>query len=411
LKIAIGIDVVGGGVFADTESMILEVQTTGASETFTLPLGNTSTYNFNIDWGDNSSDTITTYNDADLAHVYADAGTYTVTLTNNQQNFGQIRFDNGGDKTKLKKIKQWGTGFTWHNFDDAFFGCSAMDIEATDELDCTEMTSLNAGFRGCTSITTGANLVNIGAVSMKDIYTGCSSLTTVSQMSTELVTNFQGSFNGCSSLETWPITSTASATGMFAIFQNCSSLVTGGDINLSSTTGGVNTAGNIFINCSSLETVGTITLTGASFASFNYIFANCSSLTTVTFSGSLPASCVKLDSTFRNTALTTIPDLGYGNVEDWSSAFRDSTSLNSFDFSAFDYSSADDMGETWTGLTLLTSVYDQMIQDWSNNNVNTNVPVGAGGSKYTNSGATATAYTDLTVTRSPAWSIADGGAV
>ena len=47
----------------------------------TLPLISTGNYNFYVDWGDGSGNTITTYNQPEITHTYASASTYTVTIS------------------------------------------------------------------------------------------------------------------------------------------------------------------------------------------------------------------------------------------------------------------------------------------------------------------------------------------
>ncbi len=70
-----------------------------------LPLVLNGKYNFIVDWGDGSTNTITTYNQAETTHTYASIGTYTITIT------GYIRgwyFADTGDRLKLISITQWG---------------------------------------------------------------------------------------------------------------------------------------------------------------------------------------------------------------------------------------------------------------------------------------------------------------
>ena len=60
----------GGGA---NPAFLMTIDTTqpgSASDTFILPCGSIGTYNATIDWGDGSTSNITTYNDADLTHVY-----------------------------------------------------------------------------------------------------------------------------------------------------------------------------------------------------------------------------------------------------------------------------------------------------------------------------------------------------
>lgn len=55
--------------------------TTGADETISLPLLDGGIYDFTVDWGDSSSDTITAYDQAEVTHTYSVANTYTVTIS------------------------------------------------------------------------------------------------------------------------------------------------------------------------------------------------------------------------------------------------------------------------------------------------------------------------------------------
>ncbi len=122
--------------------------TTGSSETVALPLYNGGTYNFTVDWGDGSGiDTITAYNDSDLPHTYATAGTYTVTMVGTITGF---RFNNGGDKTKITTIENWGT-LNVGSYHSAFKGCSNLTSNATDSLDLTGTTDLLSMFEGATN--------------------------------------------------------------------------------------------------------------------------------------------------------------------------------------------------------------------------------------------------------------------
>lgn len=118
-----------------------------ASDTFILGAGNIGTYNATIDWGDGTTSTITTYNDADLTHVYSVGGVYQVKISGD---FNWIK--NGGDRLKVISIDNWGT-IQWLSLEAAFSSCSNMDILATDIPNVSMVTAFNSIFAACTSIT------------------------------------------------------------------------------------------------------------------------------------------------------------------------------------------------------------------------------------------------------------------
>jgi len=126
----------------DPDAFIFTVDTTkagSASDTFILRCGNTGVYNATIDWGDDTTSEITTYNDADLTHVYAAGGVKTITVTGT---LPWINVSNFGDRYKWTTIEQWGDVGTL-SMQRTFYGCRNMTVNATDHLvlpsDCFEM--------------------------------------------------------------------------------------------------------------------------------------------------------------------------------------------------------------------------------------------------------------------------------
>ena len=62
-----------------------------------------------------------------LSLEYATANTYTVSITGE---FPFLKFNNSGDKDKIKTIEQWGD-FPWHSMSQSFRGCSNLTYNAT----------------------------------------------------------------------------------------------------------------------------------------------------------------------------------------------------------------------------------------------------------------------------------------
>jgi surface protein len=171
------------------------------SDQITLPLESSGDYNFTVDWGDGNSSTITKaawdIDNTIATHTYSSAGVYTVSITGTIEGF---RFNNGGDKTKIVDIKQWGV-LRVGNGKEYFYGCSNLNSTAVDTLDLTGTTRLWAMFRG-------ASLFN-GDIGKWD---------------TSGITNMQLMFSGASSFNQyiggWD---TSNVESMWTMFSNASS--------------------------------------------------------------------------------------------------------------------------------------------------------------------------------------------
>ena len=128
---------------------------------FKLPLTSDGTYDLDVDWGDNTTDTITTYNQSEVTHTYATAGSYNVKCTPNNSTLIDILFNAGGDRNKIIDISQWGSV----EFKNAavFFNCNYLDVSATD-APAINTNNLSNLFRGCFSFNGAINHWDISGV-------------------------------------------------------------------------------------------------------------------------------------------------------------------------------------------------------------------------------------------------------
>jgi surface protein len=108
-----------------------------------------SGHNFTVYWGDGSSDSYTeTPATGYVAHTYLEEGTYYVKILGD---FPHIYFNNAGDRQKLLEIRNWGS-IAWMSFENAFYGCTNLTISAADVPLTSEVTSMAAMFRDCSSL-------------------------------------------------------------------------------------------------------------------------------------------------------------------------------------------------------------------------------------------------------------------
>jgi len=191
-----------------------------ASNQIQLPLDVGGIYNFVVDWGDGSQDTITTWNQAQTLHTYAVAGTYILTINGTIEGFV---FNGNGDRNKLLSISNWGT-LNLGNTGGNFSGCSNLNLSSVvGVLDLTATTNMDFLFANCTSLTTINNINQwdvSNVVSMVGLFLLCSlfndniSSWNVINVATfnstfELATLFNGSLNN------WNVSNCQDFSNMF----------------------------------------------------------------------------------------------------------------------------------------------------------------------------------------------------
>ena len=116
-----GCSMVGGIGAAILPDFVMTWTTTVSPQTITLP-ATSALNNFDIDWGDTNSETVTA---ANPTHEFAIAGTYTITVTGGGV-LPAFSFNDGGDKLLINDVTQWGdVGFV--DLTGAFYGCSNLD--------------------------------------------------------------------------------------------------------------------------------------------------------------------------------------------------------------------------------------------------------------------------------------------
>lgn len=198
------------------------------SDQISLPLVDDGTYDFVVDWGDDTTSEITSYDDTDRTHTYATAGTYTVTITGSIEGFSFLKQYNepsgaySGDSLKLIGISSWGI-LKPGNSGGCFMRCRNMLITATDTPDLSETTSCLYMFAYCTSIETIPNLAAWDVSTVTDMnYMFCEASKfngDVGAWNVSNVTTMRGMFSTASvfnqNLNTWNV---SKVTDMRALF-------------------------------------------------------------------------------------------------------------------------------------------------------------------------------------------------
>ena len=165
----------------DPNGFKMQIQTTAANQTFTLPTQSGYNYNATVFWGDGTQSNVTSHN-INNTKTYAVAGTYYIEI---RGTFDYLYFNNAGSSLLVKKILDWGSqyfdGFT--NMSSAFCGCSNLNTLAEGgikEKSGSSITDFSFTFYNCTSLSTlPADLFRYNTA----------------------VTNFSSAFNNCTKLQ------------------------------------------------------------------------------------------------------------------------------------------------------------------------------------------------------------------
>lgn len=125
----------------------IEITTTGASESVTLPLVSGYTYNCTVDWNDGAPVSVTAWDDPDATHVYASAGTRNVIITGACPAFSVNNVS--PIKTQITDVVTWGSAVDFDGFqyfENGLKGCVALSTLGDGPIITDGLASLKQAF-------------------------------------------------------------------------------------------------------------------------------------------------------------------------------------------------------------------------------------------------------------------------
>jgi hypothetical protein len=277
------------------------------ARTVTLPLINTRaegslSYDCIVEWGDGTAtSTITTYNDADRIHTYANNGTYDVNITGTMEGWS---FNNTGDKLKITKVLNWGETGIFNGFKylaHGFHGCTNLISIASGGITKSGTGILSDGFLwtfdNCTSLATipadlFKNMTSLTSHGFDGTFMECTGLTAIPAHLFDYNTGvaycaFQYTFYDCNNVSLTTIPTdlfkyniNAANSSFNATFYNCTHITSiPTDLFRYNTSVGTSGFYETFRGCTSLATIpGALFKYNTSCTSFYKTFLNCSSL-------------------------------------------------------------------------------------------------------------------------------------
>ena len=317
---------------AGSDSFVFSVKTDNAGSTLTnqfqLPLISASTVNAVVDWGDGSSDTITSYNQAETLHTYASSGEYTITMSGVINGW---QFNNTGDRNKILDLQNFGTfELDSTTAELQFWGCNNLVISSSDDGNYENATNFFRTWQNCISLLSFPLIDTSSGINFGNAWASCSSLTSFPLIDVSSGTNFSYTWSGCNSLTSFPLIDTSSGTNFTRTWASCSSLTSFPLIDVS--------IGTIFYaaweSCSGLTSFPLLDVSSGT--NFGYTWIGCSSLT------SFPLLDVSNGTFFGNT-------------------WQNCTSLTSFPANMFDTCSATNFTNAFLNTNLSQTSIDNIL--------------------------------------------------
>ena len=377
---------------------------TGSSNNnqFKLPLIDFGTVNFKVDWGDNSSNIITTWNQAEVTHTYASIGTYTIVITGTIRSF---RFLSTGDRLKLLNVSRVSALII--NFGQAFAGCENMTWTAIDQP-VIETNQLLGTFINCTRFNGNIESWNVsGVVNFNSMFGFCTNFNQpLNNWNMSSATTLSSMFGNCTNfnqpLNNWNI---SNVTIMASMFGNCTNF----NQNLNSwNTSNVTSFNSIFTRCTNFN--GNISSWNTSSATdMSVMFFYCNSFNQ-DISGWNTSNATSMANMFTLTTEfnQNISSWNVSKVTNMQSMFQSATAFNQ-NIGIWDISKVTNFSNFMSGKTALNysaSNLDSIYNGWSLLAVKPNNVITFGTIKHTATGSTGKAI----LTSSPNnWAITDGG--
>ena len=169
-----------------------------AGLSITLPLQSAGPIDFFVQWGDGSANRITSYDQAEVVHTYAEAGGYIVHMDGLVCGFAFGNYHPSRDK--IVDISQWGC-MGLGNEGKQFFGCSNLNVSAVDEPDLSRVTNMIDMFLGASSLNCDLSRWNTrNVINMYGMFFSARAFNSdISGWSTHNVTTMDSMFYGAAS--------------------------------------------------------------------------------------------------------------------------------------------------------------------------------------------------------------------
>ena len=186
-----------------------------------LPLDSGGTYNFTVNWGDGTSNIITSYDQAEATHIYTTGGVKTITINGQCNGFG-FGYDSGQqvkDSVKIISISSWGGVTLLDDHYGHFANCS--NLISVGNLNPIYLTKMKYMFGGCVLFNQDISSWDVSNVTdMSGMFQSAYAFNQpLNNWDVGSVTNMSMMFNGAQAfnqpLNNWDVSNVTNMNGMF----------------------------------------------------------------------------------------------------------------------------------------------------------------------------------------------------
>ena len=323
--------------------------------------------NYDVDWGDGSTETGITMPQKD--HTYSSAGVYTIKITPavgstfQPEQYGVPDYD-----TNLTSVS--GTGGSQLGTDITKWLRETTSLTSFDAIDTSSVTNFQAAWRECTGLTSFPLIDTSSATNFQSAWHECTGLTSFPLLNTSNVTNMNSAWVNCSALTQFPSIDTSSVTNFTDAWNGCTGLTSFPSIDTSSGT----SLQGAWLNCSGLSSFPALNTSNVTV--FRSAWQNCS-------------------------GITTFPSINTSSATDFRNSWQDCSSLTTYPANQFNSTGtlrSDAFNLAWVNCALTAQSIENILTSLDTNgaqNITLGIHGGSNASKTTWSTAANTAYTNL----------------
>ena len=168
---------------------LLEYLTTSDTSSFTLL--SEGTVDYEVDWGDGSTESLTTNAPT---HTYSSAGEYTIKVTPAEGSTYRPFFTNAVSDTSIASVSGTGGSQLGTSLFRSWYGAINMTSFSAD-IDTSSVTNFSSAWYNCVSLTSFPLLDTSSGTNFTSAWRGCSGLTSFPIIDTSIGTIFTFSWN------------------------------------------------------------------------------------------------------------------------------------------------------------------------------------------------------------------------